>query len=442
MSGSDETTGDERLTRLLGGLDRAPLRQRLRRPFERAATPNAEPASFRLGGLEPDEVALLASLLARPARLHATSIEVDVATIDAALLRAGLAASLKDALELLDGPIICRSEVRAVASARWNGLVDACQDTRLAACLGTPGGLGLLKRLVRQDANAGDALCARAERVLAALPAAGTARAELAARILGDAHALDAGVPTATLVLAALRHGDRVAAIPDEEPDDGETSSENGSTGNAPSDRAKTNRPAADTERDRHVWARVGVLVNELARPALLLNLPLSGGGVWGGRAGEPSHITLRALVRAVPSFDVSGRTISICENPNVVALAADRLGEAAAPLVSTEGMPAAAQRTLLIALRAAGATLRYHGDFDWAGLRIAATVMSICDAAPWRFTADHYRAATDRFAGVPLVGNPALSPWDASLAELMQSHGLAIAEEATIDDLLADLAR
>lgn len=242
-------------------------------------------------------------------------------------------------------------------------------------------------------------------------------------------------------MLAALRHCDRIAAIPDEESDDGETSSENGSAGTAPGDRAKANRPTADTERDRHVWARAGVLVNELARPALVLNLPLTGGGVWGGRAGEPCHITLRALVRAAPSFDVSGRTISICENPNVVALAADRLGEAAAPLVSTEGMPAAAHRTLLLALSAAGATLRYHGDFDWAGLGFAASAMSTCGAAPWRFTAKHYRAPTDRFTGVPLIGNPAPSPWDAPLAEEMRSRGLAIAEEAAIDDLIADLA-
>jgi hypothetical protein len=33
--------------------------------------------------------------------------------------------------------------------------------------------------------------------------------------------------------------------------------------------------------------------------------------------------------------------------------------------------MPSAAQQTLLAQLAAAGARLRYHGDFDWAGLVI-----------------------------------------------------------------------
>ncbi len=441
MTGRDQPTGiDERLTRLLGGSERAPLRRRLRRPFEGVSSHGTAPTRFRLGGLETDEVALIASLMGRPVRVHATSIEVDVAAIDTALMHAGLATSLKAALEQLDGPIVRRSEARLAASARWSGVVGGCSDARLTDCLTTPGGLGLLKRLSRQDANAAEALCGRVARVLAALPATGTARAELAARILGDAHALDAGQPVATLVLAALRHGDRVAQIHDEQPGE-EASAETDRAEVLRSDEPTNVRSAADSERDRHVWARAGVLVNELARPALVLNLPLTGGGVL-GRAGEPTHITLRALVRAPPSFDVSGRLISVCENPNVVALVADRLGDTAAPLVSTEGMPAAAQRTLLLALAVAGARLRHHGDFDWAGLRIAATVMSICGAAPWRFTTDHYLDATARFAGAPLVGNPAPCPWDPSLADAMQGRGLAIPEEATIDDLIEDLAK
>lgn len=172
----------------------------------------------------------------------------------------------------------------------------------------------------------------------------------------------------------------------------------------------------------------------------LVLNLPLADSSVWGGRPGEPAHITLRAFVRSQPPLDVAGKVISICENPNVVAIVADRLGAAAAPLICTEGMPAAAQRTLLAALAAAGARLRYHGDFDWPGLRIAATVMHLCSAAPWRFTGEDYEALVGQIAGAPLAGAPSLSPWDPALASQMRSTGLAIAEEATVDDLLDDL--
>lgn len=430
-------TGNERLKRLLGGGDHNRLRQRLRRPFERAEVASDGPSTFRLGGLTSDEVALLASLMGRPVRQGASSISIDLDAIDAALQRAGLATSLKDALEQLDGPIVRRAEVLAAATSRWSRLVQDRRDARLVAWLSTPNGLGLLKRLTRQDFDVAAELCGRAERILGVLPASGRPRAEIAARVLGDAHALDASAPTATLVLAALRHGDRIIAIRDDISSDGAPDAE--MTASDPPASALAGS-IGDNERDRHVWARTGVLVNELARPALVLNLPLAEGGVWGGCPGEPAYMTLRTLVRSPPGIDVAGKIISVCENPNVVALVADQLGATAAPLVATEGMPAAAQRTLLLLLAAAGARLRYHGDFDWAGLRIAATVMTICGAVPWRFAAEDYRRSIHRLIGAPLSGTPAPSPWDTSLRDMMEAHGRSIAEEATIDDLLEDL--
>lgn len=48
-----------------------------------------------------------------------------------------------------------------------------------------------------------------------------------------------------------------------------------------------------------------------------------------------------------------------------------------------TDGMPAAAQRVILRQLAAAGGRLRYHGDFDWAGVRIGNYVMRECGARP-----------------------------------------------------------
>jgi len=76
------------------------------------------------------------------------------------------------------------------------------------------------------------------------------------------------------------------------------------------------------------------------------------------------------------------------------VAIAADCVGARCARLVCTDGIPAAAQRTLLAQLAQAGARLRYHGDFDWAGLRIANHVMRTGQARPWRFMARDYEAA------------------------------------------------
>src|SRR5262249_46733539 len=60
-------------------------------------------------------------------------------------------------------------------------------------------------------------------------------------------------------------------------------------------------------ERTRDTWARAGVLVNELARPVLFLNLPTGApeNACW--RRGEPAYLSLRALLRSPPSWDVAG---------------------------------------------------------------------------------------------------------------------------------------
>ena len=197
-----KTAPDARLMRLLGGDTLATLRLRLRRFFERAAPGDKE--GLRLGQLSEPEHAALAALMGRPQRFTA-SIQVDVQAIDARLREAGIASSLRQALEQLDGPIVHQATARADTQLRWSGVVAECRHQALDACLQTATGLGLLKRLARQDADAAARLCERADAVLLRLPAQGAPRAQLAAQTLGDAHALDAGQPTATLVLAALR---------------------------------------------------------------------------------------------------------------------------------------------------------------------------------------------------------------------------------------------
>ena len=420
---------DPRLDRLLGGAALATLRLRLRQRY--APLPaGALPAPFRLAGLQAAEHAALAGLLGRPGRASA-SMALDLAEIDGALQRAGLAASLREALEALDGPIIDTAQASADQAAAWAALALAARHPALAVWLGTSAGLGLLKRLARKPGPSATRWVAQADAVLQRLPAAGLARAQLAAQALGDAHALDRGAPVATLVLAALRSARRrdnpaaLALVADE-------------------DTAADGSPAADApERERELWAAAGVLVNELARPALALNLPLAGGNVL--LAGEPSYLSLRQLLRAPPAWGVAGRPVFVCENPNLVAITADSLGQRSAALVCTDGMPAAAQRVLLQQLATAGATLHYHGDFDWPGLRIANQVLALCGGGaqwrPWRFSAADYQRACQTGAGRPLAGAPALAHWDGSLTDAMASAGQAIDEEALADGLLGDLA-
>jgi uncharacterized protein (TIGR02679 family) len=107
--------------------------------------------------------------------------------------------------------------------------------------------------------------------------------------------------------------------------------------------------------------------------------------------------------------------------------------------VVCTSGQPGAAVLHLLRQLASAGAVLRYHGDFDWGGLRIGNVVFARVPAAPWRFRAADYRAAAQR--GQNLTGIPVVAAWDSELGAAMHRTGIAVEEEHVIDDLLTDLA-
>jgi len=422
------TDPDVRLQRLLGGAELGSLRQRMRRYFERVDNGTAG-RSLVLNQLSPVEHEALGLLVGRPSRTS-SSMRIDIEQLNLALRDAGIAESLRAALERIDGPIVSRALIRATTDAEWTRVTEVeSQHEMLRAWLKAPAALGLLKRLSRQGPASGQQLLERANATLLRLPANGMARSQLAAESLGDAHALDAGEPTATVVLAAWRHMERATAAYGDVPRDAGSNADDS--------------PQSD-DRVRDIWARAGVLVNELARPALFLNLPIADGDPAGFTPGEPSYASLRKLLRTPPAWTVDGTTVFVCENPNFVAIAADRLGAASAPLVCTDGMPAAAQRTLLTQLMHAGARLMYHGDFDWPGLHIGNQVMGALHAHPWRFSAQDYEGAAANSPAVKhrLSGARVAAAWDGTLADVMQRHGIAIAEEAVAATLLEDLCR
>lgn len=418
---------DPRLQRLLGGNHFALLRKRLRRHFERAPL-DAVVESFRISKLTIEEHAALASLLGRPLR-YANSLQVDIRLVDAAFQNAGIASSLRDALERLDGPITNLATTRFTLQTQWSDVLGACANRELIRLLRAPAGIGLLKRLSRQSPLAALQLCHRVEAVLQRLPASGITRSQLAAEVLGDAHALDSGQPTATLVLAVWR---QVIA---------QTYANNDCVDIEPTEDSKMELDGG-AERDRDVWAKASVLVNELARPALFLNLPIRDAQDRDQLPGEPVYASLRSLLRSPPPWDVANRKVYVCENPNLIAIAADHWGSDCAPLVCTDGMPAAAQRCLLSQLAKARAQLCYHGDFDWPGIRIGNHVMREHGAQSWRFGAADYEAAGDGATslGQTLTGRAARALWDEGLMAAMQRHRLSIAEEALAASLLEDL--
>jgi uncharacterized protein (TIGR02679 family) len=432
---------DARLQRLLGGDRLASLRKRLRQRFERAPFDDVI-ERMHIGGLTAGEHAALAALLGRPQR-PARSLHLDVRLVDAALQRAGIAPSLRNALEQLDGPIVHLVTERHRLETLWSDVINGCKHPGLVALLQMPAGVGLLKRLAGGKSPLAAQLCRRAEAVLQRLPANAIPRSQLAADVLGDAHALDNGQATASLVLAVWRR-----VVSPARDDDGEVGAEpaEGAAepvdgGIAPPD-GDGAQQAGGEERVRAVWARAGVLVNELARPALFLNLPTRDARRYGQALGEPAYASLRSLLRSPPAWDVAGRQVYVCENPNFLAIAADHWGPRCAPLVCTDGMPAAAQRCLLSQLVHAGARLCYHGDFDWPGLRIGNHVMREHGARPWRFGAADYLAAVQMASGLgqPLAGNAVEALWDATLATTMQEHRISVAEEALAVSLLQDL--
>lgn len=394
------STARERLERLLGGPALGSLRERLRRRYELGRTNDA----FTIAAVSAHERRALEGLLGRRSR-NSNSMQISIIELNEAFARAGLASSLRDALEQLDGPIRDIAAERVDRAARWGAAFAACGAAPLSSLVAQAAGRGLVKRLAGADPERGQSLLEAATRVMARLPAGGVPLSHLAAQALGDSHALDEGRPVGTLVLAALRG-------------------------------------AEIEERPRDAWAKWGVLVGELASPVLVLNLSAftdTSCGLLVQQArerGEPLHLSLRMLLRTPPRWGVKGHKVFVCENAAVVAMAADRLGTRCPPLVCTDGMPAAAQRVLLGQLAAADANLHYHGDFDWPGLTIANFVIRSFKARPWRLRSADYIATTGR----PLEGTLVAADWDPSLAPKMAKHGCALDEEAVMDQLLHDL--
>lgn len=236
--------------------------------------------------------------------------------------------------------------------------------------------------------------------------------AELAAEVTGDTKALGHGTVLATLVLRAL-------AL-----------------------RAGLGKPGSAEER-RELWDSWGVIVDDLASRVLVLNLPAQGDGLgeWlcgAALLGTPFYVTLHQLV-SLP-VRVSVPVVYVCENPAVLRRAAS-YGAGCAPLLCTEGRPSTAFHVLAAAVRAGGGELRYHGDFDWPGVAIAAAVMARHAARPWRMSGGDYLAGVRaESAYVALSGPAQATSWDPGLAEAMAATGRAVYEESVCDQLIADL--
>ncbi len=403
-----------------------PLWQRARERLERNGL--AATGRLNLDDLDDAQRLALSRLLGKPAL--GPRFRVELAQLDARLRATAVGVGLVEVLTVLGGPLTDRRGRQQAASALREQLYAAA--TRSLATSGldalpwTAGWLEGIRRsgaLGRHPHEVAARLLAQAIQTLAVLlvepRTAPIGRGELAFQITGSAHGLDDDTMLARLVLRALTLAD------------GEASG-----------------ARLSPERRRALWRGVGVLTDEVSSTVLTLGLAPVGNGwreAWlrsRAAADEEVHLTLRDLRRIRWQLPES-TLVSVCENPRVLEAAMD--AGVRAPLVCTAGSAAVVTISLLRQLVEGGAALRYHGDFDWPGIELANRVHETLPVAPWRMRASDYeetvRNALKRGSVLqPLSGQPVEARWDAELAPTMQSLGVTVHEESSIELLVEDL--
>jgi uncharacterized protein (TIGR02679 family) len=200
--------------------------------------------------------------------------------------------------------------------------------------------------------------------------------------------------------------------------------------------------PTSAGER-RALWERFGVVADTVSSTCLVLGLRPRSGSPMADRlcaaaeSGDPTHVTAWDLARG--ELDLAQESeVLVCENPRMLeALAQRRGGDVGA--VCSSGMPNLVVLSVLTRLRATGTMLLYHGDFDWPGIAIANRLVATADCRPWRMSAADYLAAAQP-GGLPLEGPPVLPSWDTGLGQAMQRVGVAVHEEAVLDEVLSSL--
>ncbi|PVZ11037.1 TIGR02679 family protein [Actinomycetospora cinnamomea] len=353
-----------------------------------------------------DEELALAGLLdlrLRPDRVY----RVSLAKLDAVLLDAA-GRDARAVVAEIHGPLRDDAADRARAEAEREEVRARVRDHPVVAGQPALAEWAASVRFTDGSTSATRRLWEDALAVLGALPADGRPLPVLAQQVLGRPHALDDGTRLANLVLRGL------AAIHDVE-------------------------VPATAEARHALWERAGVSGDQLSVTVLAAGLRPAGTDLVPtllracADAGHAAALTL-AQLRTVGSLEVGGPVFAV-ENPAVLALALERFGTACPPLVCTAGWPNGAAVTLLRLLP----PVRYHGDLDGEGVRIAAHLATTFGAVPWRMTADDYMSSVPQTG--PPVGRVSEAPWDPALAPALEAHRVAVHEERVAATLLDDMA-
>lgn len=390
-----------------------PLWEAVRERLERQGRDNR--GRVVLPELGPDARRTLRSLLGRPA-----GKTVDLAVLEAALRKLEVGDDLPTALAAVGHPLSPEPERRRAATAAARAAREAARSAARAwhepwapAWIDDVVRAGILRHKTATESVALVADVRRVldhvERFLGGTGPGEVGRTELAARLFPSSHALDTGTRREAAATRALRY--RLGDL--------------------------------DT---RELWAQAGAHLDRTSAPALTWRLPLDPTTTLGAlvaastAAGLPYHVTQLALHgHPVVRDPVASTDILVTENPRIAEAAAERRHPGA--VVATNGNPSGAVLLLLQRLLEAGADLRYHGDFDTAGLAICARLHQV-GLVPWRMTAADYLAAVDDAAqdDGSLAEDPRAvppTPWDPRLQIAFTQHRLVIHEERLLDSLL-----
>lgn len=353
---------------------------------------------------------LLGAVVGRP-----LTRSVDLAVLERRLRDLGVGEDLASSLSSLGYSVSAEPARRR--AARRSGADARAAARRAAAAWPEPWAPEWIDAVIRAGVLSGlDAVAAEGlvrdcravfERVVAGLDAFDRqSRVDLAANVLGSAHALDWGTRTEAAVTRAL--GRRF-----------------GGTG-------------------REAWERAGVHLDLVSAPVLTWGLQPETGSALSlltaaaNHLGIPLHLSQLAL-RTHPVSLPPGAEVLVVENPRVVEAAA----ESRCPLsvVALNGNPSGAARLLVDQLLRCGATVRYHGDFDAAGLRICARMHRL-GLVPWQMDLRSYEealAAADA-AGTRLPSDPHRSPatpWEVGLQAAFDRERRIVHEERLLTVLL-----
>lgn len=367
---------------------------------------------IQLHDLDDAEIAAICALLAerRPA---GNAVRVSLARLDTILRSSPAGIGVVEVLEALEGPIDDRrarsSAKHSAEAATWDAAHAhrAALDPDVQAWLTSVKRRGRLTRLGGVD-PAGSLVTALNCVEWLMTRRATTSQSPLAvvsAELLGDAHALDVATAVGTLVWDAVM---TISTI----------------------------------DKPRAAWKSFGVQLDDVSTSALAFMIPGEPGSLLGAASAgaEPIRVTHRMLDRGLGLAVRAGDIVSVCENPAIVMVAADRLGFACGPLICLEGQPSGATSRLLASVRQAGATLRVHTDFDLGGIAIASHIIQRFEASPWQMGRDDYLLALEG-PTTDLAQQIGGISWDPTLADAMNAHRRAVHEESLASTLLAELS-